>query len=38
MDHISVISWPNPINLEITEKINKFSKSLLNFYLVISNK
>ena len=28
----------NPINLYITEKLIKFSKSLFNFYLVISNK
>ena len=39
MGHISVISCRNPINLYITEKlILKFSKSLCNFYLVISNK
>ena len=38
MEHISVISCCNPINLYITEKLIKFSKSLFNFYLVISNK
>ena len=38
MEHISVISYCNPINLFITEKLIKFSKSLFNFYLVISNK
>ena len=38
MEHISVISWRNPKNLYIIEKLNKFSKSLLNFYLVILNK
>ena len=37
MEHISVISCRNPINLYITEKLIKFSKSLFNFYLVISN-
>ena len=38
MEHISVISRRNPINLYITEKLIKFSKSLFYFYLVISNK
>ena len=38
MEHISVFSWPNPINLYITVKLIKLSKSLLNFYSVISNK
>ena len=38
MEHISVISCRNPINLYITEKLVKFSKTLFNFYLVISNK
>ena len=38
MEHISVISCRNPINLHITEKLIKFSKSLFYFYLVISNK
>ena len=37
MEHISVISRRNPINLYITEKLIKFSKSLSHFYLVISN-
>ena len=37
MGHISVISCRNPINLYITEKLIKFSKSLFNLYLVISN-
>ena len=37
MEHISVISCHNPINLFITEKLIKFSKSLFHFYLVISN-
>ena len=37
MEHISVISCRNPINLYITERLIKFSKSLFNFYLVISN-
>ena len=37
MEHISVSSCCNPINLYITEKLIKFSKSLFNFYLVISN-
>ena len=38
MEHISVISCCNPINLYITEKLIKFSKPLFNFYLVILNK
>ena len=38
MEHISVISCRNPINLYITEKLIRFSKSLFYFYLVISNK
>ena len=38
MEHISVVSCCNPRNLYITEKLNKFSKSLFYFYLVISNK
>ena len=38
MEHISVISCRNPINLFITEKLIKLSKSLFNLYLVISNK
>ena len=38
MEHISVISCRNPINLHITEKLIKFSKSLFNLYLIISNK
>ena len=38
MEHISVISCRNPINLYITEKLIKFSKSLFNFYLAISNR
>ena len=29
MEHISVISFRNPINLYITEKLIKFSKSLV---------
>ena len=37
MELISVISCRNPINIYITEKLIKFSKSLFNFYLVISN-
>ena len=37
-EHISVISWRNPINLYITEKLIKFSKSLFNFSLLILNK
>ena len=37
MEHISVSSCRNPLNLYITEKLIKFSKSLFNFYLVISN-
>ena len=37
MGHICVISCRNPINLYINEKLIKFSKSLFNFYLVISN-
>ena len=36
MEHISVISWRNPINLYITEKLIKFSKSPFYFYLLIS--
>ena len=32
------ISCRNPINPNITEKLIKFSKSLFNLYLVISNK
>ena len=38
MEHISVISWRNPINLYITKKLIKFSRLLFNFYLVILNK
>ena len=38
MEHISVISSRNPINLYTAEKLIKFSKSLFYFYLVISNK
>ena len=38
MEQISVISWRNPINLYIIEKLIKFSKSLFNLYLVILNK
>ena len=38
MEHISVISFSNPINLYFTEKLIKFSKSLFYFYLIISNK
>ena len=38
MEHISVISCRNPVNLYITEKLIKFSKSLFNVYLLISNK
>ena len=38
MEHISVISCRNPIKLYITEKYIRFSKSLFNLYLVISNK
>ena len=38
MEHMSVILCRNPINLHITEKLIKFSKSLFNLYLVISNK
>ena len=38
MEHISVISCRNPINLYITEKLVKFSKSLFYFFFVISNK
>ena len=37
MEHISVISCRNPINLYITEKLIKFSKSLFYFYLVVLN-
>ena len=36
MEHISVISCRNPINLYITEKLIKFSKSLFYFHLVIT--
>ena len=32
---MSVISRRNPINLYITEKLIKFSKSLFHFYLVL---
>ena len=32
------ISWCNPINLYVTERLNKFSKLLFSFYLVISKK
>ena len=35
MEHISVISCRNPINLYITEKLIKLTKSLFNFYLVV---
>ena len=38
MEHISVISWCSPINLYITEKLFKLSKSLFYSYLVILNK
>ena len=38
MKDISLISWRNSINLYITEKPIKFSKSLIYFYLVILNK
>ena len=38
MEHISDISWRNPINLYITEKLIKFSKLLFYFYLLILNK
>ena len=38
MEHISVISCRNSINLYITEKLIKFSKLLYNCYLVILNK
>ena len=38
MEHISVISKPNPINLDITEKLINLSKSLFYIYLVISSK
>ena len=38
MEHISVISWRNPINLYITEEPIKFSISLCNFYLLCSKK
>ena len=38
MEHISIITWRNPINLYITEKLIKFSKSLFCFYVLISNK
>ena len=38
MEHISVILCRNPINLYITEKLVKSSKTLFYFYLVISNK
>ena len=38
MEHIAVISWHNPINLYITKKLMKLSKSLLYFYLENSNK
>ena len=37
MEHNFVISCHNPVNLYITEKLIKFSKSLFYFYLVISN-
>ena len=37
MVHTSVISCRNPINLYITVKLIKFSKSLFNFHLIISN-
>ena len=38
MEHISVISCRNSINLYITGKLIKFYTSLFNLYLVISNK
>ena len=38
MEYISVISCRNPINLNIIEKLIKFSKSLFNLYLATSNK
>ena len=38
MEHISVISCCNPINLYITEKLIKFSKSLFNFYFPLSTR
>ena len=38
MEHISVILSRNLVNLYITEKLIKFSKSLFYFSLVISNK
>ena len=38
IEYISDILCRNPINLYITEKLIKFSKSLFNLYLVISNK
>ena len=38
MEHISVISCRNSINLFITEKLIKFSKSFFCFYLIIENK
>ena len=34
--HVQMLTR-SPINLYITEKLIKFSKSLFNFYLVISN-
>ena len=38
MEYFSVISCCNLINVYITVKLIKFSKSLFNFYLVISNR
>ena len=38
MEHISVTLWRNPINLYITEKLIKLSKSLFNLCLVILDK
>ena len=38
MEHISVISCRNPINLYITEKLIEFSKSLFYLYLLMLNK
>ena len=38
IEHISVISCRNPINLYITEKLIKFSNRNLIYILLISNK
>ena len=38
MEHISVVSSHNSINIYITGKLIKFFKSLFYFYFVIANK